>query len=408
MTSVGSLPVPRNPCHDAFTTKIALIVAKDGTVTGTGQAVATEPPTCAIQPRTIPPVASVVLSIQGTYANDAFTIRLTPLTIAPSPGLDGGFFANWVGAAGSPTQVLPAKDGKVQATTTVTDASRDRAGTSVNTWDLKMGCDPDALARAEREIDTGNSFAAASAKELKQAANEFTTFEADYAKEAGEVGAEKASLLQAVKGLDAVLEAGPLEAYADLEQATEVAGIYGAVIVTAEESYTKYYPAFKERSNLAKQADADLKRAEDWWARGKADLKVALAQGPCLGTTEDQLNKALADQERIDKEREKIESWENNGNLYVSPIDGELLQEDAALKLAGSILDGTVHEPRSRNTGTQPTPESERAEIKAVVQHLQDAIRQLDHSIELHQKVVGQIDKFQSATATLLQGLPHQ
>jgi hypothetical protein len=42
------------------------------------------------------------------------------------------------------------------------------------------------------------------------------------------------------------------------------------------------------------------------------------------------------------------------------------------------------------------------------VQHLQDALRQLDRSIKLHQKVVEQIDKYQSATATLLQSLPHR
>jgi hypothetical protein len=46
----------------------------------------------------------------------------------------------------------------------------------------------------------------------------------------------------------------------------------------AEEFVTKFAPEYFERRNLVKQADADLKRAEDWWARGKADLKVALAQ----------------------------------------------------------------------------------------------------------------------------------
>jgi hypothetical protein len=397
MTSVGSLPVPNNPCHDAFNTKIALTVAADGKVTGTGDAVATTPTTCAIQPTTVPPVTAATLSIQGAYASETFSVQLSPVTISPNPGLDGGFFANWCCPA--PTQVLPAKNGEVHTTVTVTDTSRDKAGTSVNIWDLKRSCDPELLSKALREYATGDSFAKAASGELRKASAEVSDFGKEYAKESGEVGAEKGSLLQGLELVDHALEVTPLAAYADLAQGLEIAGIYGGLIIAVEEVYTKLLPTFREHSKLVDEASADMKRAETWWKRGNADLKQALAQGPCVDPKlEQELNRLLNEQKLKDRARALIDSWQTNGNgsLYINPATGEILDEGAALKAAAAIL---------KQARSIQTVADDRSKIQALEKRLRAALGQVNRAIADHKKVNRRINRFQTSTKNLLRRL---
>ncbi len=146
MHSVGSLPVPDNPCHDEYLTSLTLDVDATGAVTGAGQATAVVPPTCSIQPPRPPPLMSATLTVKGEATAGSLEIQLFPGTLTPNPALDGGFFANWVGPAGvdPPVQVVPIGEaGHAAGDVTVTDTSRYKAGTSTNTYDLRCAaCRP--------------------------------------------------------------------------------------------------------------------------------------------------------------------------------------------------------------------------------------------------------------------------
>lgn len=136
MQSTGELPVPNNPCHDAFNTLIELAVESDGTVSGSGQATATVPATCAVQPHQ-PPVTAVAIKIQGVKQPDHFELRLFPESVTGM--LEAGFFANWVGPSGEqpPVQVIPiVRPGRAEGVVEITDTSRFKAGTTHNTYQL--------------------------------------------------------------------------------------------------------------------------------------------------------------------------------------------------------------------------------------------------------------------------------
>lgn len=132
MHSLGSIPVPGNPCHDEYQTTLSLDVDRKGIVSGVGQATAIVPPTCAIQPPTPPPLTAATMTVKGKIRAHTLELRLFPGTLTPSPALDGGFFANWVGPGGvdPPLQVVPiVVPGHATGQVTVTDTSQYKAGT---------------------------------------------------------------------------------------------------------------------------------------------------------------------------------------------------------------------------------------------------------------------------------------
>jgi hypothetical protein len=137
LQSTGNLPVPGNPCHDAFDTVLDLTVSPGGQVTGTGQSTAAVLTTCVKQPSQ-PPVTAVTLRIEGRRFSDRFEIRLFP--VAVSGLLEGGFFANWMGPSGvePPLQVIPiVAPGRAEGQVRITDTSKFKAGTTDNTYSLR-------------------------------------------------------------------------------------------------------------------------------------------------------------------------------------------------------------------------------------------------------------------------------
>ncbi len=136
MQSTGELPVPNNPCHDAFNTLIELTVAPDGSVSGKGEATATVPAACAIQPKQ-PPVTAVTIRIEGQRSSDRFELRLFPDAVTGM--VEAGFFANWMGPSGvePPVQIIPiVRPGRAEGVVETTDASRFKAGTTHNVYQL--------------------------------------------------------------------------------------------------------------------------------------------------------------------------------------------------------------------------------------------------------------------------------
>lgn len=188
-------------------------------------------------------------------------------------------------------------------------------------------CDPNLLQDAEREFATASSFIDAGVKELNQAADSITDFEKDYIKEAAEVSAEKLTLLNILHSVS--------------ESATEIAevtGLYVGIGVLAEQLAFDVYPLINDASQLSQEARDDFTRGQQWAERAEADLQKALAQGPCLGPLEKQLDALLKQQSLDEQAHALIDSWENNGAVYVDPVSNDVLNEAAALKTAKAML----------------------------------------------------------------------
>ncbi|HZR92854.1 MAG TPA: hypothetical protein VFA44_10685 [Gaiellaceae bacterium] len=369
------------------------------TVTGDGQ-VDLGSFSCSVKLPT-PDVEHVDFTLTGTKEETAgqthFRLLMHPKAISPAGYDPSGFLLHFGQAGEGIPLVLTPSGNRIDQRLTSSVATSNSTVTLDDHFVLRSSCDPDLLDKAERELETGNSFARAASKELAQAANEFTSFEKEYAKESGEVAAEKLSLLQAAEGVDHALEVTPLVAYADLAQALEIAGLYGGLIVTAEELYTKIIPAFRERSKLADEAAADMKRAEQWWKRGNADLKAALAQGPCVGPAEQKLNDLLDAEKRKEKARRLIDSWQSNGILYLNPATGELLDERAALKQAAAIV-GASRSPQALT--------DDRAKIEALGRRLRAALKLVGRALSDHRAVARRIARFRTTSKRLLRALP--
>lgn len=189
-------------------------------------------------------------------------------------------------------------------------------------------CDPALLEKALREFATGRSFYDAGSADLRNAHDEWVDSRNEYVKESAEIGAEKAVGIKILHGL----------AGEEVLLAVEVTAFWVGIGVTIEEVLLKLIPALRETRAAFREAHEDFERGEQWTKRAEADLAAALAQGPCTPVTRDKLNRALAEQEAQDAARRLIDSWENNGYLYLNPATGELLDEAAALKAARNAL----------------------------------------------------------------------
>jgi hypothetical protein len=259
------------------------------------------------------------------------------------------------------------------------------------TWNLtKPTCDPALLSKALREYDTATSFVNAGVKELKEAAGNLREVRDDYALESAEVGAEKFGLLQLLHVLDAGYELNAV-------QIAEVTGLYVGIGVLLEEIALKFYPTFTAYRALIKEAEADFERAKSWSALADADMKKALAQGPCVGPVEQQLNKLLDEQKKQDEARAEIDSWENNGSTrYISPINGDVLDEKAALKLARDLIAAKTRALQSTAHATT---------IKLTAKRAHAALKALNRAIAHHAKAKARLDHAAKANAILLKRL---
>ncbi len=141
MHSEGIIPVPGNPCQEVWDTTFELQVSGDGKVSGTGHGTATAPAHCAIQPK-LPPVTAAVLRIEGQKSKDKFELRIFPVSVSPNPGIEAGYFANWIqnGGIDPPSQTIPIispKSAQGNVTINGTSDSQQRAGIVQNYYDLK-------------------------------------------------------------------------------------------------------------------------------------------------------------------------------------------------------------------------------------------------------------------------------
>jgi hypothetical protein len=241
-------------------------------------------------------------------------------------------------------------------------------------------CDPDAYNRAQREYDTAAAFSKAGLSELHQADKAIEKFVKDYLSDSLEIIPEKFDALQVLKEISAhVAEVG------------EVGGVVVGLSITAEQlSLLK-----QDWSRLSRDAKADFDRARSWEDRANADLRTALASAGCPDRDHTQLNRLLSDQKRDDDARKLIDSWQNNGYLYVSPITHEVLTEAAALKQAKAALQG-------RHTAADTIARAATSSVKANAAQLRAAIRDIDSALRHDRIVLRDAARLQKATKTAL------
>jgi hypothetical protein len=372
---------PGARCADRWHGDFSFVVNPDATIMGTGKTLLTTGPNCSgrFDTSSIVPVREVDFSVSGRKQKGGFALVLSSTASRPpAPALS---VAGITSLFGSPLTIPNTGSctagGKVVTTARV---NSDRL-TATNVFALKCAapCDPGLLAKAQREFDTGASFANAGAKELEEAANEIRDFRDDYVKESAQVGAEKATALKT------------LETVSDTAFAVaEVTALYVGIGVAIEEIALKFVPLFSDARHLEQQAKKDFARAKTWTDRGNADLQQALAQGPCLGPLEQQLNKAL-DQKRIDERaRTLIDSWEHSQAVYRDPDTGDVLDERAALQRARQILSSGSR--RTQAASAKPK------KVFASAKQIKAALAQINRAQTDHKRATQRLDAHQKLT----------
>lgn len=243
-------------------------------------------------------------------------------------------------------------------------------------------CDPHAYSKAQREFDTADSLLDAGAKQLRQANQALVQFVHDYVRDTLEIIPEKFDAVQVLQEISThVAEVG------------EVGGVVVGLSITAEQ-----LELLRENyARLANGAQADFNEAKLLTARGNADLAQALASKGCLDPIEGQLNKIRKDQKRDEDARNLIDTWQNNGYVYVSPISHEIVDEATALKQAKAALTG--------HSGSRATSRSAAASVKANAGQLRAAITDIDAALGDNKTAHRDLDRLTSATNTLINRL---
>ncbi len=118
--------------------------------------------------------------------------------------------------------------------------------------------------------------------------------------------------------------------------AAEIGMVIGGYLTFIDGAYRAYdisgrYKAYQDESrHAAEEAQRLLKEALD-------AFEAALKQAPeCL----EEARKAAADEKLLDKAKEQIDEWENNGYLYYDPVKKEAVVYETALKRAKQRLQG--------------------------------------------------------------------
>lgn len=217
-------------------------------------------------------------------------------------------------------------------------------------------CDPDLLAKALREYEVAKDFYNAAVQDLRQAHEQMDRTLSEWAKQK----AKKKLLKQALKEVALLLGE-------DAAAAASVVSFWVKIGVIINNIIFKVLPKLSESNKAFKAAKEDFERGEAWRKRAEASLDAALKQGPCIGDLRSRLDQALDEQRKQEAARALIETWENNGYLYLNPATGEVLDEAAALKEARKALEGGTRSLQARaGAATKPTTATRR-QIEAAI-----------------------------------------
>lgn len=250
-----------------------------------------------------------------------------------------------------------------------------------------LACDPDLLAKASREYEVSKSFYLAVGQDLRNIRQEAKKTIAEKLKEKGMKKAAK----QALKDLLVLFSD-------DAAQAVSVTLWWVKIGVIVQKIVLEVLPRLNEIRKAHAEAHADFRRGEEWAKRARATLDAALRQGPCTGALRARLDAALDLQRREEAARALVESWENNGYLYINPATGETLDEAAALREARKALEGGGRTTQARGTATP-------RRITATKSQIQAAIARLTRAEALGDRVLARVRRSDAAAGRLQAGL---
>jgi hypothetical protein len=164
--------------------------------------------------------------------------------------------------------------------------------------------------------------------------------------------------------------------------AAELGMVIGGYLTFVDGAYRAYdisrrFKAYQEESrHAAEEAERLLKEALDAFV-------AALKQAPeCL----EESRKAAADEKLLDKAKEQIEEWENNGYLYFDPIKQEAVVYEQALKRAKARLQGSsaqrleysLHRVTFLTIAQNGEASVSKANLEGAIKDLDEAIRSFD------------------------------
>lgn len=96
--------VPQNSCTSAWAGTVNLLVRRNGSVGGDGDAMATEAPSCVAGFTGVAAANHVTLSLSGTFTGSDFQLRFVATSVDP-PGYEAGFHVLYY--PGPPTVRVP-------------------------------------------------------------------------------------------------------------------------------------------------------------------------------------------------------------------------------------------------------------------------------------------------------------
>ncbi len=255
-------------------------------------------------------------------------------------------------------------------------------------------CDPDSYAKAQSEFALAEKLQAAADRELAEAENADEELHDETVKEGDTIALVSASANTALSLLEHFKYVTGYGAVA-----VEIADALIAIVNLAEQVDLNN----QNWSRLNDGARTDLEQAKTFTDRGDADLAAAFGGG--CPDPDQQLNKLLADQRRDDDARKLIESWENNGYLYRSPITHEALDQAAALTQAKTALAQAKTALSGDPSNRRATDRAASASVTASTKELRAAIIDLDTAIGYNKSVRSDLSRLEAATTTALNGL---
>ncbi len=166
----------------------------------------------------------------------------------------------------------------------------------------------------------------------------------------------------------------------------------GGYLTFVDGAYRAYdisgrYKAYQEESRRAAQeGERLLKEALE-------AFEAALKQAPeCL----EESRKAAADEKLLDKAKEQIEEWENNGYLYFDPIQNEAVVYEMALKRAKQRLQGGSSQSLLgyRLHLVTSLAAAQDGDVRVSKEHLEGAIKDLDDAIRSFEKLAPRLTSY--------------
>jgi hypothetical protein len=249
---------------------------------------------------------------------------------------------------------------------------------------LSSTCDENLLSLANDEFDLAQERETEGVKEMTESdqivSKAFTSTVAS-------LGAEQVVEKALIKGIEALASEGTATLY-------EI----GGTVVTLQNIETKEIPElrneYRESRNLRDQADKDFAFADKADKVARKDLDDALAQGPCIGSAEDELNKLEKEQALQQQIQKKVDSWRAAGSRDMYVVNGQLTDVAGATAAAKAALTGNGRSLQAVST--------ERLSVKASASQLKAALAGVKRALAACARVKTKLASYkQTTTATI-------